>query len=344
MAEIHAGYNGDLLPPKVIEELHAGLLAELNEMGADAEAGLVPLTERSTDMTAQLDTPGLWEIHSGRVQRTDDGNAEVTTTVRQKGEKDKRPSGSVLIGWAGWLLAVVAAGALAVSYTGQFAYIYAARHQVVAADIEAGMFDVGMVIFAVLGLGLAFARKPSRIERVCVMACSIASAGMNYAAADVNSPRSVAAYVAPPVFLALVIDRVIAVVRRHRLGDDEGSPWAPLGRAAVAVLRLVGLVLLYALRFALDRKETWRGLRQAVLNAAPLPSAPAEVPQVTWQAPQAGSKKEQLITLYRQDRRHGDRALAARAATDLAPRAGLQAGTARTYINEYLVSLNGQAR
>jgi hypothetical protein len=204
------------------------------------------------------------------------------------------------------------------------------------------MFDVGMVIFAALGLGLAFARKPSRIERVCVMACSIASSGMNYAAADVTSPRSVAAYVAPPIFLALVVDRVIAVVRGHRLGDDEGSPWAPLGRAALTAARLAGLVALYLLRLALDPKETGRGLRRAILNAAPLPAEPAAVPQVTWQAAAAGSKKEALITLYRQDKRHGDRGLAARAATDLAPQAGLQAGTARTYINEYLASLNGQ--
>lgn len=295
-------------------------------------------------MTARQETgplglgPGLLEIHSGRIHRGDDGTAEVTTTIRAK---EKRPPGTVLIGWAGWLLAVLAAGVLAVSYTGQFACIYSDRHQVIAANIEAGMFDVGMVIFAALGLGLSFARKPARVERACVMACSVASAVMNYAAADVASPRSVIVYVAPPVFLAVVVDRVIAVVRRHRLGEDEGSPWAPLGRAALRLARAAALVSLYGLRFALDRKATWRGLRRMVLNAAPLPAEPAVVPQVTWQAPEPGSKKAALLTLYRQDHRHGSRALASRAAADLAPKAGLQAGTARTYINEYLAALDG---
>ena len=39
------------------------------------------------------------------------------------------------------------------------------------------MFDVGMIIFAMLGLGLAMARKPSRTERVLVMACSLGLRG-----------------------------------------------------------------------------------------------------------------------------------------------------------------------
>jgi hypothetical protein len=80
-----------------------------------------------------------------------------------------------------------------------------------------------------------------------------------------------------------------------------------------------------------------------ILSAAPLPAEPVPVPQVTWQAPAGTSKKAQLLTLYKQDPRHGNRALASRAAADLAPKADLQAGTARTYINEYLASLNGQA-
>jgi hypothetical protein len=38
MAEMHTEYNGDLLPPDVIEELHASLVTDLNEMAADTEA------------------------------------------------------------------------------------------------------------------------------------------------------------------------------------------------------------------------------------------------------------------------------------------------------------------
>ena len=297
-------------------------------------------TNDRTAESAQLGGPGLWEIHSGRARRNPDGTAEVTTTIRAK----KRPPGTVLLGWAGWLLLILAAGVMAVSYAGQFAYILAARHQVIASNIEAAMFDVGMIIFAVLGLALARLGKPARAERALVIVCALGSAVMGYAAADVASPRSVIVYVAPPLFLAVCVDRLISVVRRHMLGVDEASPWRPLGAALTGLARCAGLVLLYSLRLALDAKETARGLRQVVLNAAPLPAAPPrDVPQAVWQTPQAGSKKDTLITLYRQDPRHGNRQLAARAAADLAPRAGLQAGTARTYINDYLAALNGAA-
>ena len=149
---------------------------------------------------------------------------------------------------------------------------------------------------------------------------------------------------AATVFLAIVVNRVVSVVRRHIVGDKGTFAVAPLGAAVLAVAHLAGRVLLYLLRLALDMKATAKGLRQMVLDAAPFPSetrAARKVP-VVWQAPPDGSKKAALITLYQQDRRHGDRSQAARAASDLAPRAGLH-GTARTYINDYLASLNGQA-
>jgi hypothetical protein len=40
---------------------------------------------------------------------------------------------------------------------------------------------------------------------------------MNVSAADVASPRSVAAYAIAPLALAVVVDRVVAVIRRHVL-------------------------------------------------------------------------------------------------------------------------------
>ncbi len=287
---------------------------------------------------------GLAAIAAGRLHVGDDGSY-AALTIDAKPPKEARAPGSVLIGTASWLLGLLAAGLFIVSFAGQYQYVFAARQQKIASVIEAGMLDVGMVIFSLLALGLSRAGKPSRAERILVMVCSFASAGMNYLAADDASPRSVIAYTAAPVFLAIVVNRVVSVVRRHIVGDKEASPWRPLGAAVLAVAHLAGRVLLYLLRLALDMKATAKGLRQMVLDAAPLPSktrAPAKVP-VVWQARPDGSKKAALITLYQQDRRHGDRSQAARAASDLAPRAGLQAGTARTYINDYLASLNGQA-
>ena len=93
---------------------------------------------------------------------------------------------------------------------------------------------------------------------------------MNVSAADVASPRSVAAYVVAPVTLAVAVDRVVAVIRRHVLANAEPSAWITLGRAAAAVAKITGLVPLYLLRFALAALETARGLRRMVLDAAPL--------------------------------------------------------------------------
>ena len=98
---------------------------------------------------------------------------------------------------------------------------------------------------------------------------------MNVSDADTASPRSVAAYILAPLALAVVVNRVVAVIRRHVLADEEPSAWAGPGRAAAATARLTGLVLLYSLRFTLAPPETATGLRRYILQAAPLPPVPA---------------------------------------------------------------------
>jgi hypothetical protein len=102
---------------------------------------------------------------------------------------------------------------------------------------------------------------------------------MNYAAADVSSARSVTAYVMPPVFLAIVTDRVVAVVRRHVLGmGAERSAWSALGRAVIVALAVAGKAVLYGVRLGLAPRSTLGGLRRCVLLATPLPAAPVPVP------------------------------------------------------------------
>jgi hypothetical protein len=278
----------------------------------------------------------LFDIHSGHLHRGDDGD-EITTTIYAHDPGEPRPPGSVLIGFAGWLLVALAAGLFVVSFSGQYTYIFAARRQQLAAMIESAMFDAGMIIFALLALGLARAGKPARTERALIVACAFGSAAMNYAAADDASPRSVIAYTAAPVFLAIVVDRVIAVIRRHVLGDAESSPWAPLGRFVTGLARAAAVIALYTLRLFLDAANTGRGLRLMVLNAAPVPEARrvrviTPPPEVHFQPPNGTTKKAQLLTLYRQHPDYGDRAKVSQVAGELAPKAGLQAGTARTYL------------
>ena len=241
-----------------------------------------------------------------------------------------RAPGSVLIAAAAWLLALTGGGALFVSFTAQYAYLVAVRRQAVASVIEALLLDLLMIVFTLLALGLSRAGKSARAERALILACAGASAYMNVSAADVASPRSVAAYAVAPVALAVVVDRVVAVIRRHVLADREPSTWATVGRAAAAAGRITGRVLLYALRLALAAPQTARGLRQMVLDAAPLPTLPEAPSPGDIEPPR--TKKAALLALYRAHPAYGDRSRASRVAAELAAQAGLQAGTARSYL------------
>jgi len=209
--------------------------------------------------------PGLFEVGRANGER-------LITNVRRIAGAERTP-GSALVSAATVLLALLAAGLFVVTLNAQYKYVFAAKGQAIPSMIEAAALDLGMAIFALLALGLAMAGQAAKIERALIVACAAGSAAQNYAAADVTSPRSVAAYVAPSLFLALVVDRVVAVVRRHVLGDAERSVWATAGRGAGRLVKGLGLVLLYLLRLVLAPPSTSAGLRRIVLNAAPLPGA-----------------------------------------------------------------------
>jgi Protein of unknown function (DUF2637) len=313
----------------------------------------------------EMSNHGLFEI-TPDTDRPDIPRIVDGWTIRRLAGKDKQPGkpGSALIGWAAWLLGLLGAGLLFVSFAGQFKYIFAARHQFAPSIIAALMLDVGMIIFCLLALGLARAGKPARTERILIMVCSFGSAGMNYAASDTASPRSVVAFVAAPVFLAIVVDRVVAVIRRHVLGDDEGSAWTALGRAVLAAATLTGMIVRYSLRFTVDARETLKGLRRGIINAAPLPelhpaiTAVPDLPELpparlecwctnplpclvhgTTVPELSTTKKAKLLVLYRGHRDYGNKAVASAVARELAPLADLQWGTARSYIGEELARI-----
>ena len=187
-------------------------------------------------------------------------------------EVTRRPGARLI--WASTSgLAVLALATFYVSFRAQFTFMYAVKHQDLPALIEALIADVAMVICALLALGLACAGQSAKVARLLVVVFAGLSAEMNYLAADVSSVRSVAVYVMPPAVFAVCTDQTVAVIRRHGLGIQEDSAWTVLGRLVLAVLRLAGIILLYGLRFILIPAETAKGLRQMVLNAAPLPGA-----------------------------------------------------------------------
>ena len=252
----------------------------------------------SLDSRAEINGHDLLAGHANR-----DGLTLITTPSRawSRTRRDRRGRephqarpGSRLIDTGAVLLFLLGAGLLAVSFAAQYQYVLRERHhQHVASLIEAGALDVGLIIFSLLALGLARAGLTAKVERAAVMGCAAGSAVMNYAAADVTSPRSVLAYCMPPVFLAFVVDRVVRTVQRHVLGmSDARSPWAVLADGVRRVARSGGLAVLYALRFLVDRRNTCTGLKQAILNATPLPEGtahPAAQPGAARHCPEPGA-------------------------------------------------------
>ena len=272
-----------------------------------------------------------------RPVQDEDGQVPATPLRRGSG---RRP-GSVLVAVATGLLFLLGVGLFAVSLDAQYRYVFHAKHQSAASWIEALALDVGMAIFSLLALGLARAGKPARAERVLIMACAGASGVMNFAAANDASPKSVLAYVMPPVFLAVVADRVVSVARRHVLGEDERSPWL----AAAAVV-------LYALRLVLAPPSTAAGLRRWLLLKTPLPAsrAPAVAPAPQRKAiggkrgpagPRAESKTARFLALVEQ--RHGpldgfSPERVSPTCTELAPEVGLDVGAARAALRHAVLA------
>jgi Protein of unknown function (DUF2637) len=253
--------------------------------------------------------------------------------------RGRRP-GSVLVAIATGLLFVLGAGLFGVSLDAQYRYVFRAKHQSAASWVEALALDVGMAIFSLLALGLARAGKTARAERALITVCAAASGVMNFAAADDASPKSVLAFVMPPVFLAVVADRVVSVVRRHVLGEHERSPW-------LAAAPLV----LYATRLLLAPPSTAAGLRRWLLLKTPLPQArrPA-VPASQRDAPggrrgprgpRTESKTARFLALVTE--RYGPLdgfppGRVCRTSTELAPDVGLDVGAARTALRQAVLA------
>jgi Protein of unknown function (DUF2637) len=274
----------------------------------------------------------------GPVLRPVNGEHDHRPALAGRWGSSRRP-GSVLVAVATGLLFLLGAGLFAVSLDAQYRYVFHAKHQSAASWVEALALDVGMAIFSLLALGLARAGQPARAERALITACAAASGVMNFAAANDASPKSVLAFVMPPVFLAVVADRVVSVVRRHVLGEHERSPW--LAAAPLA---------LYAMRLMLAPPSTALGLRRWLLLKTPLPPAgqpagPAPQRAISGRrgpgGPRAESKTARFLALVVE--RHGPLAdfppgRVSQTCTELAPGIGLDIGAARTALRRAVLA------
>jgi len=300
----------------------------------------------------------LTRIHDAAGRLSPEFLTNVNQGLRDR-ERRKRRRGSVMIGAAVALLFVLAAGLFVISLAAQYRYVLSVKHDDLASWIEAVALDAGMSIFSLLGLGMARAGLPAPAVRVFIVACAAGSAVMNYAASNAGSPRSVLAYVLPPLFLTAVVDQTITVIRRHYLGEAvRPQAWRAPARASARIV-------LYLLRLALAPFSTARGLRRYVLDATPLPEreqqapAPRSLGAVTSLPPVESRQARPIVTgggvtktarfLALVVEQHGPLAdfpisSVSSVCSELAPEVGLDSGAARTALRRHVLSAqNGTA-
>jgi len=165
-------------------------------------------------------------------------------------------------------LAVLATAAAAVSWDAQYVLIKAVKHTRVIAALEAGIPDVGALIFAALGIALALHGKRAIRARTLNVACVGISLAMN-ALASAPGWRDLAIWIMPSAVYALASDTLIGVIRawaiartHHHdqvLADDEPTPMA-----------IIGGLLLWLLRLALAPPSTIAGFRRWAVEECPI--------------------------------------------------------------------------
>ena len=210
------------------------------------------------------------------------------------------PGGGPGPGQAGWwlrgaagALGVLAAAAAAVSWDAQYTMVRAVKHVTVVAALEAGIPDVGAVIFAALGVALALHGKRAVRPRALNAACIGISLAMNALAAG-HGWRDLAIWVMPAGVYALASDTLIGVVRAWVLARarNQGETLADDGPTTLA---LVGGMALWLLRLVLDAPGTLRGFRAWVITDCPV--APGLRPGHVAQLQTVRQQADEQITL-----------------------------------------------
>src|SRR6266496_2139147 len=107
-------------------------------------------------------------------------------------------------------LALLAAAAAAVSWDAQYVLVRAVKHDTAIAALEAGIPDVGAVVFASLGVALALHARRAIRARVLNVACVGISLAMN-ALASAPGWRDLAIWIMPSAVYALASDTLIGV-------------------------------------------------------------------------------------------------------------------------------------
>jgi hypothetical protein len=265
-------------------------------------------------------------------------------------------------------LAVLAAASAAVSYAAQYRMVFAAKGIAPVAALEAAIPDLAALIFATLGVALALHGKRAIRARVLNVAAVVTSVAMNVLAAG-RGWRDLAIWAMPPIAYALASDTAIGVVRAWTLAtqkaldetlDDEATP-----------LAILGGLLLWLLRLGIAPASTLAGFRAWVIEQCPIAPgrrallvppdsrtqvAPHSVKAITGRPAAAarrgrarqGTKTARFLALVAD--RYGPLEAfpltdVSRVSTELAPKADLDSGAARSALRRHVQSLqNGSSQ
>ena len=249
-------------------------------------------------------------------------------------------------------LAVLAAGAAVVSWDAQYVMVSQVKRTPVIAALEAGVPDVGAVIFAALGIALALHGRRALRPRTLNVACVAISLAMNAMAAG-RGWRDMAIWVMPAAVYALASDTLIGVVRAWALARMQATGPVLAGEE-VTPLAVAGACLLWLLRLALAPVSTLMGFRHWVVEECPvapgrkaasipagplaLPPSPPPASHARRRADGKPRKQDLLIALANQryDLRQVPLNQVARIASDIGPEVNLHPGTARRVLRAHV--------
>ena len=193
-----------------------------------------------------------------------DGVRVVNVTPDGDGQR----AGAWWLRCAAVAVGVLAAAAAAVSWQAQYMMVWRVKQAVWVAALEAGIPDIGAVVFAALGIALALhgrrAVRPRALNAVCIGISLV----MNALAAG-HGWRDLAIWVMPSGLYALASDTLIGVVRAWVLARarDLGETLAEDGPTP---LSMAGAAALWLLRLVLAPKSTLAGFRDWVVTDCPV--------------------------------------------------------------------------
>jgi hypothetical protein len=216
-----------------------------------------------------VSTAGRHRLQPGPTGTARPGTANLTVITPAPSERAPGDRAHAWLRGAILALAVLAAAAAVVSWDAQYVLVRSVKHSAVIAALEAGIPDVGAVIFAALGIAIALDGKHALRARTLNVACVGLSLGMNALA---SSPgwRDLAIWVMPSALYALASDTLIGVIRAWALARKQHTSQALAPDDEATPIAVLGGLFLWLLRLTLGPVSTMSGFRQWVLEECPI--------------------------------------------------------------------------